>query len=278
MGVVICLVPPSPSPDAGERRVGAEGAVSGAGAAGAIRECPTRLHSAGLAGAGDTPAIMPSWRSRGWGHLTQIRRLQHSTFPQKFPGLPGPDWRSRVGGATGETAGRRKRIIRRDGASRSRGERAPRFSVPPLGPAPRCHSTSFLPRPASETARASEATSEITEPRPSEGTWLARGNPGTGISSLCLAFLCLLSLSRTHCHLPHLQDPVIRALTAVHFLWLGPRLHLAPIPLTASGVPFRAGNPTGGRETWLCLIWYTPSPGRVRTSKLDPALQNIPQA
>lgn len=183
MGVVICLVPPSPSPDAGERRVGAEGAVSGAGAAGAIRECPTRLHGAGLAGAGDTPAIMPSWRSRGWGHLTQIRRLQHSTFPQKFPGLPGPDWRSRVGGATGETAGRRKRIIRRDGASRSRGERAPRFSVPPLGPAPRRHSTSFLPRPASETARASEATSEITEPRPSEGTWLAHGNPGTGISS-----------------------------------------------------------------------------------------------
>lgn len=96
--------------------------------------------------------------------------------------------------------------------------------------------------------------------------------------TLCLAFLCLLSLSRTHCHLPHLQDPVIRALTAVHFLWLGPRLHLAPIPLTASGVPFRAGNPTGGRETWLCLMWYTPSPGRVRTSKLDPALQNIPQA
>lgn len=96
--------------------------------------------------------------------------------------------------------------------------------------------------------------------------------------TLCLAFLCLPSLSRTHCHLPHLQDPVICGLTAVHFLWLGPRLHLAPIPLTASGVPFRAGNPTGGRETWLCLIWYTPSPGRVRTSKLDPALQNIPQA
>lgn len=96
----------------------------------------------------------------------------------------GLDWRSRVGGATGETAGRQKRIIRRDGASRSRGERAPRFSVPPLGPAPRRHSTSFLPRPASETARASEATSEITEPRPSEGTWLAaHGNPGTGISS-----------------------------------------------------------------------------------------------
>lgn len=117
----------------------------------------------------------------GTSHTDTEIAAQH--VPTKIPGAPGLDWRSRVGGATGETAGRRKRIIRRDGASRSRGERAPRFSVPPLGPAPRCHSTSFLPRPASETARASEATSEITEPRPSEGTWLAHGNPGTGISS-----------------------------------------------------------------------------------------------
>lgn len=215
----------------------------------------------------------------GTSHTDTEIAAQH--IPTKIPGAPGPDWRSRVGGATGETAGRRKRIIRRDGASRSRGERAPRFSVPPLGPAPRRHSTSFLGQlqRQPELARPLQR-SQNRGPQRGLGWHMAIQEQGSHPRprTLCLAFLCLLSLSRTHCHLPHLQDPVIRALTAVHFLWLGPCLHLAPIPLTASGVPFRPGNPTGGRETWLCLIWYTRSPGRVRTSKLDPALQNIPQA
>lgn len=138
---------------------------------------------------------------------------------------------------------------------------------------------------ASETARAGEATSEITELRPSEGTWLAHGNPGTGISS------------PAQNPLPHLSLPPVTLLDtlpppppagprhlcadrcALPVAWASPPpgpFTLAPIPLTASGVPFRAGNLTGGRETWLCLIRHTLSPGGVRTSKLDPALQNIP--
>lgn len=154
----------------------------------------------------------------------------------------------------------------------------------------------LLPRPASETAGADEATSEITELRPSEGTWLAHGNPGTGISSpaqnplprLSLPTVTLLDtlpppppagprhLCADRCALPVAWAPPP---CWAHQTWLPPGpFTLAAIPLTASGVPFGAGTPTGGRETRLCLIWHTLSPGRVRTSKLDPALQSIPQA
>lgn len=130
-----------------------------------------------------------------------------------------------MAGDTGEMAQRQMSLKCQDWDSDPWVKCAPCFCQSSGEPAPR-GSRYLLSGQASENARAGKATSKTTDLRPSEGTSLAQGKPGTGpgleprLLAPCLAPFA--SPFCAYCHSPGHAAPTLQ------FLWPGPCFHARP--------------------------------------------------